>query len=166
MSQNWDPRALPTKKPPIAGRLSKNRVGDRLTLGELEAFAGAWLTGLLTFLHTRVTLDVASLLEGDAEFRIHLLQRAGDTMSNGSGLAGDATTIHVDRNVILVAQGDRDERGVGEFGKVLVREIVLKITTIGHEFTRAWSDADAGGGGLTTAGAQKYSSSFSAHLKN
>ena len=57
-----------------------------LTLGELEAFAGAGATGLLTFLLPGVTGHHAGGLEGGAKFCIEEHEGTGDAVAKSTGL--------------------------------------------------------------------------------
>lgn len=140
-------------------RACENRLvplrGLGLALGELEALAGAGLTGLFAFLGARIALEVSGGLERGAELRVHLLQGAGDAVRHGAGLTGDTAAVHVGRDVEFVLQLHGEEGLVGLLGKILVREVAVKVATVGDELAGAFSDADAGDGGLATAGADK-----------
>src|SRR5262245_59289706 len=90
-----------------------------LTLGELEALAGALTAVFLTFLHAAVAgqeVRIAQLLGhaanvvgavgafllrgGQAE---HLLEGAGDALADGAALAADTAALHFDEHVEAVA---------------------------------------------------------------
>src|SRR6478609_2260838 len=101
--------------------------GKRLTLGELEALAGAGLAGLLALFFAGVTGEVTGLLQGDAELGIELQQRAGDAMGHGARLAADAATGDIHKDVELVLRVRSDERGDGAAHEVVVREIDFEL---------------------------------------
>src|ERR1700694_1594237 len=95
----------------------------RLTLGELEALAGAGLAGLLAFFLAGVTGQVTGLLEGDAELGIELQQGAVDAVAHGAGLGADATAGDVHDDVEFFPAVSGDERGDGALHEVVVGEI-------------------------------------------
>jgi hypothetical protein len=64
-----------------------------LTLGELEALTGAGLTVLLALHHTGVASKEAVLAQGLAEFFVGDDQRAGQSVAQSAGLAGDAAAL-------------------------------------------------------------------------
>src|SRR5271165_1226591 len=121
-------------------------------LRELEALAGAGLAGLLAFLLARVAPDVAGLLQGGPELRVHLLQRARNPVRDRPGLARDAAAGHVGRHVDLLAKVDGQERGIRLLGEVVVREVPLELASVDGQLAGAVGDPDAGGGGLAAAG--------------
>src|SRR4051794_2404196 len=95
-------------------------------LRELEPLARTGLAGLLAFLLARVAADMAGLLQRGAQLGIHLLQRAGDTVGDRPGLAGDAATADVRRNIDLLLHVDHEERRVSLLREVFVREIAVE----------------------------------------
>jgi len=133
-----------------------------LALGELEALAGAGLAGLLALFFARIAHQVAGLLEGGAQLGIELLEGAGDTVSNRTGLAGDAAASDVGGDIDLILHLDGEEGDVSLLGEVLVGEVVVERAAVGDQLARAFGDTDAGGGGLTATGAGE-NGGFSAH---
>src|SRR6478752_3634934 len=79
------------------GRLF-GRIG-RLTLGELEAFAGTLATWFFTFLHPRVASEESGSLELRTHFLVDNAQGAGDTQTGGTDLAIWSTTVGIDGNI-------------------------------------------------------------------
>src|SRR5690606_11776938 len=63
-------------RPSAGGLDEESSNGSGSALRELEALAGARLTGLLALLLARVALEVAGLLEGGTQLRVHLLEGA------------------------------------------------------------------------------------------
>jgi len=83
-----------------------------LTLRELEALAGTRAAGLLTFAHTTVAGKETFFLERSAEGGVHLLDRAGETVGDGTSLAVRAAADDADDDVELAVEaGDRDREG-------------------------------------------------------
>jgi len=76
----------------------------RLTLGELEALAGAGLAGLLALSGTRVTAEKAFGFQGGTEFGVVKNQGAGNRKLDGVGLAVHATSTGDRFDVKLVLQ--------------------------------------------------------------
>src|SRR6478736_7217922 len=142
--------------------VSRGIPGKRLTLGELEALAGAGLAGLLALFLAGVTGEVTGLLESDAKLGIELQQGAGDAVGNRTGLAADAATSDVHGHIELVLAVSRDERRQGALHEVVVGEIDLKLAVIDHGLAGTGKNADAGGGRLAAAGAE-INGGFSAH---
>src|SRR6478609_2938728 len=142
--------------------VSRGIPGKRLTLGELEALAGAGLAGLLALFLAGVTGEVTGLLEGNAELGIELQQGAGDAVGNRTGLAADAAAGDVHGHIELVLAVGSDERREGALHEVVVGEIGLELAFVDDGLAGAGNDADAGGGRLATAGAE-IDGGFSAH---
>jgi hypothetical protein len=85
-----------------------------LTLGELEALAGAGAAGLLTFAHTAVAGKETFFLQRSAEGGVHLLDRTSETMGDGTSLAVGAAADNADDDVELAVEaGGRDWEGGG-----------------------------------------------------
>ena len=73
-----------------------------LALAELEAAACLWLTRLLTFNGTGVACEEALVLEGLLVFSVNLHQCAGDGETQSLALTGEAATVEVCLDVILL----------------------------------------------------------------
>ena len=73
--------------------------GGRLTLGELEAAAGAGLTVFLPLDPTGVAREEVVLAKRRLDGRVITLQGPGDAEQDGFGLAGDAAAFSVDVDV-------------------------------------------------------------------
>ena len=81
---------------------------------ELRSATSCFETVLLTFLHTRITGQEASLLQGSAQLRVELQQGAGQAVADRASLTGTATADNVDDNVELALVLSQNERAVGE----------------------------------------------------
>src|SRR5664280_2407424 len=117
--------------------------GGKLALRELEALAGARLTGLLAFLFARIARDVSGFFQGGAELGIEFLEGPGDAMRHGAGLAADSAAAHVDSDVELLAHFDGEEGRVGLLGKILVTEVVFELAAVGDQLAGAFNEANA-----------------------
>src|ERR1035441_1689306 len=73
----------------------------RLTLRELEALACARLAVLLAFLHPRIPREETLLAEDPFEIGRGLQERAGNAVTDGARLAGDAAAEDADKHVVL-----------------------------------------------------------------
>jgi len=96
-----------------------------------------------------------AFLRGMRSLGIHLLQRAGDAMRHGAGLAGHAAAGDVRGDIDLLAQVHREEGRVGLLGEILVGEIIVERPAVDDELAAADGDADAGRGGLRRPVAMK-----------
>ena len=86
-----------------------------------------------------------------AHARGHL--RTGDAEAQSAGLTRDAATVDARDDVETTLDVDQLQRGVDELLVHLVREVVVKRTTVDLPLAGAGDDADAGDGLLATAGA-------------
>lgn len=128
-----------------------NSLGSGLTLGELEALTSTWATWLLTFLGAAVAGEEAVLFQGSTELWVHTDESAGDAEADCADLAGDATTIGRDAEVIGHAGVGEGE---GEDHLVLVSddgEVFFEITSVDGDGTGSLADEDAGDGGFAAA---------------
>src|SRR5579859_1502036 len=79
--------------------------GCDLALAVLRRLAGLLETGLLALDGTRVTRQEAGLLQRRAvRVDVGLVQGAGDTETQGVGLAGDAATVDTGDDVVTTVQ--------------------------------------------------------------
>ena len=130
--------------------------GDRLALRELEAFTSTGLAVLLTLAHTGIAGEKAFSLEQGAEIRVAGDERAGDTVSNRDGLAGGSAAADVDPEVKSAGGGSDDERLENSAALGFDGEVGLESASVHGDFTGAGGEANAGHGGLATAGAKIF----------
>src|SRR3954471_11189404 len=125
---------------------------QRLTLAVLRSLTGLLETGLLALDRTVVALEEAGLLEGAAVVvHVGLVQRAGDTETERTGLTGDTATRDAGDDVVADFELEHLE-GLVDFLLVhLVREVVLEGATVDLPLAGARNDPDAGDGVLATA---------------
>ena len=104
----------------------ENRLKDSLALAELGSPTGSLQAVLLTFLHTRIAGEEASLLQhGTQVLRIVLEQGAGHAVADGAGLSGNAAAGHAADDVKLLVgagegQGLTDDIFQGVQAKVII----------------------------------------------
>ncbi len=134
-----------------------NETLERLTLGELEALAGTWATGLLTFFHTGVTGQHAVLLEDTAVLGVRKDQRTGDAHADGTHLAGHATTVRTDVDVIALGRVGKLKGSQKLVLKAHRREVVVERTAVHGDGTAAILEVNPGDGVLAAAGGVKRS---------
>jgi hypothetical protein len=123
-----------------------------LTLGELEALAGTRLTGLFPLFHPRVAGEEAGGAKSGFDFGVFGQQGAGESVADGSDLAGHATTFDIHGHIILL-------RGIGDLERlnenVLQRDgrkIFFKSAIIDRDRAGTGGEADASGGGFAATG--------------
>ena len=75
----------------------------RLALAELRSATSGLQTVLLTFLHTRIAGEEASLLEALTKIGVGLDQRAADAVTDSASLTGQTATVHIDDDVHIGA---------------------------------------------------------------
>src|SRR5438477_6593466 len=84
-------------------RSSDQQEGSRenLALAELEAFARAFLSVLLTLFFTRIASDKPGLFQPFSQFAVKFHQRSGNAVSDGACLTRDSAAIYVNQDVEL-----------------------------------------------------------------
>src|SRR3954466_15617995 len=110
---------------PRTPSVPKYRLATRetLTLRELRGLAGLVQAGLLALDLACVAREETLALERHAQLRVHLDQRAGDAVPDGSGLAGGAAAVDADAEVVLAVEAHRLERGHRERPVQEAREV-------------------------------------------
>ena len=137
---------------PERHRLFATLSNQKLALGELEPLAGAGLTGLFTFFHTRIAGEHAFDLEGRAMSRVELEQCTGDSEANCASLTVRAATIGVGVNVegrVGLGERQRSQNLVLQGGG---REILFEGFAVHFDFTAAGNKADAGDSRFAASG--------------
>jgi len=115
-----------------------------LTLGELEALAGAGATWLLTLAHTGITGQKAFDLESDAMLGIKFVESAGNGKAECAGLALKSTTGGFGFNIVALHGIDRLK---WLQDGVLLRngwEVIVKTASVHADLAGAGDDMDAG----------------------
>jgi hypothetical protein len=103
-----------------------------LSLGELEALAGALLPVLLAFFDAWVTRDQTCLLERRTKVRVVFKQRPRNPMSNSAGLSGRSAAANVDQDIKLspcFGQLQRLPNNHAQrfIGKILVKRLAVNL---------------------------------------
>jgi hypothetical protein len=130
-----------------------------LALGELEAFAGAGLTGLFTLFHAAVTGEAAVGFEQVAVFAVGFNQSAGNAVAQGTGLTGDTAAVEAGVNIELVFGVHKFEGLLDVAAERFVREIHGEFFAVDEQFAHTGGEADAGNRGFAAAGGDKFSGS-------
>ena len=127
---------------------------SRSALAELRSETGGLQTVLLAFLHSRVTGQEAGSLEGCAVFRIDAEEGAGDAVTDRARLTGDAAALDGADDVNLADHVGGDQRLTDDQLQSVQTKVVVDLTTVDDDGAGAvLIDADAGNGGLPSAGA-------------
>ena len=124
-----------------------------LALRELELLTCPWLTGLLTFLHTRVASEQTSLLERRTEFAVELEKGSSDAEGDRASLTAVTTALYTSNDVDLVLELSRGERGEGDTLEVVVGEKVFVFLAVDDDLAAAFLEANASNCSFTTASA-------------
>ena len=134
----------------MAPSVERRRKGE-LTLGELEAFAGAGATGLLTFLLPGVAGHHAGGLEGGAKFCIEEHEGAGDAVTKSTGLADVSATRDIGDDVEVSLFAGDDERLHCEAAHGFGGEIIFESAFVDGDFASPRDETDTRAGGLASA---------------
>src|SRR5690606_2666292 len=118
---------------------------------ELEGLAGLGLAVLLAFDDAAVAGQEATLLEDRTQARLKEVQRLGDAVTHGTGLAGQTTTSNSDDNVVLLGAFGRDDRLLHDQLQHGTSEIGSELTAIDHDLALARLDPDTSNGVLALA---------------
>jgi len=133
--------------------LEIREIPDRgLALGELEALASSWLTGLFAFLHARVTSEEAVWLDQLAMLRIDFREGAGDRVADGDGLAVDSAAFDDDVQIEFVDRRDVLERSEDRVLELNRRKVFFKRAVVDGDLASAFGQPDAGDCGFAAAG--------------
>src|SRR5436305_4076151 len=126
------------------------RVTDigELALRELEAGAGAALAVLLALLPARVAREEAGLLETLAQFHVVDLQRAGDAVPDGAGLAARAAAVDDDDDVEAVVRLGQRQRLLDDHLQHFVAEVLVQGAVVDRDRPRALTKVHARRRGL------------------
>src|SRR5262245_59948906 len=125
----------------------------RLALGVLTRAAGLAVADLLALDLARIARDEAGVAEGLAQRLVVLDERAGDAVTDGAGLAGDATAVDAHGDVELVHELHGFERLAHDHAAGFTAEELIARAIVDGDRALAGTQVDTGGGGLATAGA-------------
>ena len=96
----------------------------------------------------------ACLLELGTIGFVSLKKRAGKTMTDSAGLSGKSAALNGSDDIELALSSGNAERLVNDELQGLEAEVIVDVTTVDDDGAGALLiQADAGDGGLTTAGA-------------
>ena len=116
---------------------------ERLTLGELEALAGAGLTRFFTLFHARVAGQKTVLLERDTESFIGLQQSAGNREANRASLTGGSAAMRIHGDIKQVCAFSHLQWLEDMILQIRRGEILLKRFAVHFDLAGAGCHADA-----------------------
>ena len=110
----------------------------RLSLAELRSATSGFEAVLLTFLHTRIAGQEASLLQDRTVLLVLLQQSAAQAVTDSASLTGNTAAGNADDDVVLALQAQQDQRRTddqlqGLQTKVAVVGMLTKIYNIPSE---------------------------------
>ena len=82
----------------------------RLSLAELRCATSGFEAVLLTFLHTRIAGQEASLLQDSAVLIALLQQGAAQAVTDSASLTGNTAAGNADDDIVLALQAQQDQR--------------------------------------------------------
>src|SRR3954451_15849045 len=147
-------RAVPDSAHRSRQRFGRKKNRSELTLGELEALAGALLPVLLSFFCACIACQQSERFQLSTQFRVEFNQGTSDTHTGCSCLTTDTTAIGEDQNIEPVRHLRREERlsHVGTSG--LANKIILKRPMIYRNLALTRPQENACSCRLPTAGSQ------------
>src|SRR5262249_45120528 len=108
---------------------------------------------LLTFDLTRVARDEAGIAQGLAQGLVVLHQGTGDAVTDGAGLAGDATAVDAHADVELVRELNSLEGLTHNHAAGFATEELIERTLVDGDLALAGAEVHTGRGGFAPAGA-------------
>ena len=136
-----------------------------LSLGELGCATCSLEAVLLALLHARIAGQIAGLLDDRLVVLVRLHEGAGDAMTDGAGLAGEAAALAVDDDVELAGgfgqvQGLTDDHLQGLIAEVLVQgALVDDDVTLAGDQTNASDRLFSSANGMEANSVSHFSSS-------
>jgi len=123
-----------------------------LTLGELEALAGAGLTGLFAFLHSRITHQEPFLLQDGAKIRLDGDEGTSDGEADRAGLSHETATFGFgfDVKFFQILGCNQRLEGNGTLNGGI--EVIFKRASVDGDCSIAGNEFYAGDGCATSAG--------------
>src|SRR5260370_24178495 len=98
----------------------------RLALRELRGLACLVEAGLLALYLPRIARQEAFALQRHPQLRVRLDERAGDTVPDGSGLAGEPAAVHTHAQVVLALEPRHLEGRRRDRAPDVAREILVE----------------------------------------
>ena len=133
---------------------------ELLSLGELRCTAGAFETVFLSFLHSRVAGQEASLLEHRTKGFVILQKRSCKTVTDRAGLTGHAAAGDAADDVELVVQFGHVEGLTNDELQRVETEVIVDISVVDRDLAGAGIDTNARDGFLSAAGAVEERNGF------
>src|ERR1700730_8662782 len=133
-----------------------NRLYRKLALRELEAFAGAGLTGFFSLLHPRVASKQTFAFQSTAKLGVGLNECARDGETRCSGLAGNAAATGINEKIVGVDHLRRLQWLKHDVLQRNTREIIFEIATVDIDLAATRSHANARNRSFSTTGGDKF----------
>ena len=130
-----------------------NPARENLSLGELGSTTSCLETVLLSFLHTRVSGEEASLLEKGTIGFVSEKESAGNAVADCACLTGDTAAANVCNDVELSGGVGYAEGLVDDELEGLKTEVIVDVTAVDGDLAGAGIETNAGNGALSSAGA-------------
>src|SRR5690606_31778800 len=135
------------------GRVARHGHRSGLPLGVLRRLAGLLETGLLPLDLAGVPGEVAGLLQHRAVvLGVHGGERAGEAVTERTGLAAGATAVQAGEDVVGALESQRDQGLLDQLLVHLVREVGFERLAVDLPLTAAGDDTDARDSGLAPPG--------------
>ena len=122
-------------------------------LAELGCTACCFQAVLLTFLHTRIAGQEASLLQDRTVLLVLLQQSAAQAVADSASLTGNTAARNADDDVVLALQAQQDQRRTDDQLQGLQTEVAVDVAIVDGDLAGAGVNANAGNGILTTTSA-------------
>ena len=127
------------------------KLSNRSAFAELEATTGLGLTGLLALHGTRVAGHETFGAEGLLVLGIDLHECAGNGQTESLALSGEAATVNVHLDVVLLCGVEQRERLLHHELQDRAGEVGLKGFLVDGNITSALCYINAGNGALTAS---------------
>ena len=134
-------------------------------LAELGRATSSLQAVLLTFLHTRIAGQEASLLQNRTVLLVLLQQSAAQAVTDSASLTGNTAAGNADDDIVLALQAQQDQRRTDDQLQGLQTKVVVDITIVDGDLASAGVNANAGNGILTTTSAVEIRFGF-VHVRN
>ena len=141
------------KKQFCRSRTARFAIRGKSALAELGCTTCSLQTVLLTFLHTRIAGQEASLLQDSAVLIALLQQGTAQAVADSASLTGNTAAGNTDDDVILALQAQQDQRRTDDQLQGLQTKVVVDVTIVDGDLAGAGVNANAGNGILTTTSA-------------
>ena len=110
-------------------------VSRRLTLAELRCTTCCFEAVLLSFLHAGVSCQEACLFKGSAVLFICLAKGTCNTVTDGTGLAGEAAAANGNNYIVLIGSAEKLKGLTNDYLQGLKTEIAVDVLLVDGDVT-------------------------------